>query len=62
MIEKEFMCMKEAAQMLGINERTMKKILINNDNELSPTKIGAKILISKRKLLQYIENSRIIEC
>lgn len=34
MVEKEFICMKEAAQMLGINERTMKKVLVNNDNEL----------------------------
>lgn len=62
MVEKEFICMKEASQMLGINERTMKKILINNDNELHSTKVGGKILINKKRLLQYIDESRIIRC
>lgn len=62
MVEKEFICMKEAAQMLGINERTMKKVLVNNDNELHSTKVGGKILINKRRLLQYIDESSMIRC
>lgn len=62
MVEKEFLCMKEASQMLGINERTMKKILTTNDNELHSTKVGGKILINKKRLLQYIDESRIIKC
>lgn len=62
MVEKEFICMKEAAQMLGINERTMKKVLVNNDNELHSTKVGGKILINKKRLLQYIDESSMIRC
>ncbi len=62
MVEKEFICMKEASQMLGINERTMKKILITNDSELHSTKVGGKILINKKRLLQYIDESSIIRC
>ena len=58
MIEKEFLCMKEAAQMLGVNERTMKKIIINNG--IHATKLNGKILINKNKLLQFLDsNSRI---
>ena len=34
MVEKEFLCMKEAAQMLGINERTMKGIIENNNIQI----------------------------
>lgn len=58
MVEKEFLCMKEAAQMLGVNERTMKNIIKNND--IHSTKLSGKILINKNKLLQFLEsNSRI---
>ena len=46
MVEKEFLCMKEAAQMLGVNERTMKKIIINNG--IHATKLNGNILINKK--------------
>ena len=58
MIEKEFLCMKEAAQMLGVNERTMKNIIKNNC--LHATKLNGKILINKKLLLEFLNsNSRI---
>lgn len=58
MVEKEFLCMKEAAQMLGINERTMKNIIDNND--IHTTKLSGKILINKRLLLEFLgSNSKI---
>lgn len=58
MIEKEFLCMKEAAQMLGINERTMKNIIVNNN--IHKTKLSGKILINKTKLLDFLDsNSKI---
>ena len=47
MVEKEFLCMKEAAQMLGINERTMKSIIDNND--IHTTKLSGKILLKFNK-------------
>lgn len=58
MAEKEFLCMKEAAQMLGINERTMKNIIDNND--IHTTKLSGKILINKSLLLEFLgSNSKI---
>lgn len=58
MIEKEFLCMKEAAQMLGVNERTMKNIIRNNG--LHSTKLNGKILINKNLLLEFLKtNTRI---
>ena len=58
MIEKEFLCMKEAAQMLGVNERTMKGIIENNN--IHSTKLKGKILINKNLLLEFLSsNSRI---
>lgn len=58
MVEKEFLCMKEAAQMLGINERTMKGIIENNN--IHATKLNGKILINKSLLLEFLSsNSRI---
>lgn len=58
MVEKEFLCMKEAAQMLGVNERTMKNIIENNN--IHSTKLNGKILINKNLLLEFLSsNSRI---
>lgn len=59
MVEKEFICMKEAAQMLGVNERTMKNIIINND--IHSTKLNGKILINKNLLLEFLNNNRRIK-
>ena len=58
MVEKEFLCMKEVAQMLGINERTMKGIIENK--KIHATKLNGKILINKSLLLEVLStNSRI---
>lgn len=58
MVEKELLCMKEAAQMLGVNERTMKNIIENNN--IHVTKLSGKILINKNLLLEFLSsNSRI---
>lgn len=55
MIEKEFLCVKEAAQLLGVTERTMKNIITNNN--IHTTKLSGKILLNKSKLLNYLETS-----
>lgn len=55
MVEKEFLCMKEAAQILGVNERTMKNIIVNND--IHTTKLNGKILINKNRLLDFLDNN-----
>ncbi len=58
LFERKFVCMKEAAEILGINVQTMKKILDSNV-ELA-TRLGRKILINKDKLMEYMENTSII--
>ena len=59
MVEKKFVCMKEAAEILGVDSRTMKKILENAEG-LPATRTGRKILINKDKLLQYMDKTTII--
>lgn len=59
MVEKEFLCMKEAAQMLGVNERTMKNIIENNN--IHATKLNGKILINKNLLLEFLSSNRRIK-
>lgn len=58
MIEKEFLCIKEAAQMLGVNERTMKNIILNNN--IHTTKLSGKILVNKNTLLTCLENTNVL--
>ena len=59
-IEKEFLCLKEAATILGISQRTMKQILMNNE-KIHFTKLNGKILINKRKLLQYFDENDTVK-
>lgn len=59
MIEKEFICIKEASQLLGVSEKTMKKILLNN--EIHTTKLSGKILINKNKLLAFLDTNSSIK-
>lgn len=56
-MEREFICLKEASQLLGVNEKTMKKVLLNNSDKISFSKVGNKILINKQKLLDVINNN-----
>lgn len=59
MVEKQFVCMKEAAEILGIDSRTMKKIL-ENAVDLKWTRVGGKILINKDNLVKYFDEHRIV--
>ena len=54
-----FICMKEAAEILGVDARTAKKILEAAEG-FSFTRTSGKILINKNKLIEYINNTRII--
>lgn len=56
-MQREFICLKEASQLIGINEKTMKKVLLNNSDKISFSKVGNKILINKQKLLDVINNN-----
>ena len=59
MVEREFLCLKEAGQLLGVDYRTMKKILENAEG-LNYTRIGGKVLINKNDLVQYMREHKII--
>lgn len=59
-VEREFICLKEAAKILGISDRTMKRIIEKN-NEIHSTKLKGKILINKNKLLDYINNTDTVK-
>ncbi len=59
-VEREFICLKEAAKVLGISDRTMKRIVERN-NEIHSTKLNGKILINKSKLLDYINNADTVK-
>lgn len=55
-MEKKYITLKESTELLGINVRTMKKILERaNPNELHYTRIDRKILIKKEQLINYID-------
>lgn len=56
---KQFICLKEAAELLGINVQTMKKI-VENAEGLAYTRLGRKILINKDALLKYMNEHTII--
>lgn len=57
--KKEYVCLKEGAQILGIDARTMRKVLEGAEG-LNYTRIGGKILINKNKLLKYMDEHTII--
>lgn len=58
MDKKEFVNMKEAAEILGVNPQTMNKII--HAEGFKYTRLGRKILINKSKMLEYMENHKII--
>lgn len=60
MVEKQFLCIKEAGQLLGVDSRTMKKILKGAEG-LNYTRIGRKFLINKNKLLKYLDEHDIVK-
>lgn len=57
--EQEFLCIKEVAEVLGLDQRTAKK-MIENAEGLNYTRVGGKVLINKNKLLQYMDEHNII--
>ena len=58
-MEKEYICLKEASKMLGLDARTVKKILINNG--VSYVKLSNKILINRENLLNFLNSNTKIK-
>ena len=57
---REFICLKEAAEILGVDRRVMAQILKNN-KDIHYTRTKRKILINKLQFLNYIKNVDIIK-
>ena len=60
MEEQKFLTLKEAAQYLRLNERTMKNILIRNKENLAYQKIGGKYLIDKKVLTNLLNSNLFV--
>lgn len=59
MENKQFLCMKEAAELLSVNVQTMRKILNNADEQLF-TRLGRKLIINKDRLINYMNTHSVI--
>lgn len=55
-MEKQFVCVAEASRILGIDARTLKKVLQGN-RQITYKRVGHKLLINKQKLMDYLNNS-----
>ena len=60
MEEQKYLTLKEAAQYLRLNERTMKNILIRNKENLAYKKIGGKYLIDKKVLTNLLNSNLFV--
>ena len=58
MLEKEFLNLKEASETLGIDPRTMKKIMYSEGFKY--TRLGRKVLINKAEMIKFLESHKII--
>lgn len=58
-MEKEFVCLTEGARVLGLDVKTFKKVLAGATG-LRTTRIGRKVLINKKKLVEYFDTHDII--
>ena len=61
MKEKQiYICMKEGAEILGIDVRTLKKIL-QSAEDLHYTRLKNKILVKKEELIKYFDDHDVIK-
>lgn len=56
MQDVRFLTLKQAAQLLNINERTMKRLLIKNKDVLSFQRLDGRYMIEKAELLNLIKS------
>lgn len=54
LFDKRFWTLKESAEQLGLDVKTMKKILEHAEEKLF-TRVSRKFLVDKNKLLKYID-------
>lgn len=52
--KQEYINLKEAAEIFGLDSRTMKKIWLST-NELHFTRVGRQMIMKKADLVEYFE-------
>ena len=56
MTDSKYLTLKDAAHFVGVNERTLKKILANYTNKIHYNKLNNKYFINREQLIDVIEN------
>lgn len=56
MDDNNYLTLKEAAHYLHVNERTMKNILIRNEDNVSYIKISGRYIIDKAVLINLMNS------
>lgn len=56
--EKEFLNLEEAGKLLGLTKQTVSKL--TNAKVFPCTRLSRRILINRRKLLQWLEENKSI--
>ena len=56
--EKEFLNLEEAGKLLGLTKQTVSKL--TNAKGFPCTRLSRRILINRRKLLQWLEENKSI--
>lgn len=57
--KQEYINLKEASEIFGLDVRTMKKIWLNT-KELHFTRVGRQMIINKAQLLKYFDEHDVI--
>ena len=58
--KQEYINLKEASEIFGLDSRTMKKIWLST-NELHFTTVGRQKIINKKQLLKYFDEHDVIK-
>lgn len=58
MDEVRYVDLKHGSKIMGMSEGTFKKFILKYENDIKPTKIGAKWYIEKQRLFDFVEQNK----
>lgn len=59
-MDREYICLKEMAEILGISRQTAKKLLLKAQKEIGFCRLGNKLLIKQKDVIAYVSKYRNI--
>lgn len=59
-IQQQWVCLREAGNLIGLDYRTVKKIITANADKIKYKRIGKKIMIDKADLLNLLSRKEVI--